>query len=375
VIPERKDAALQRLSAARGLLVAEYLQNASSRIERFGLDGRPKGELPLPGLGSGHLATTPDRIEAFLDFTSFNQPPAIYRVDLATGERRVWWRASVPFDPAPFEVEQVGYPSKDGTRISMFLVHRKGLKLDGCNPTFLYGYGGFDISTTPYFDGGMVPWLEAGGIYALPNLRGGGEYGEDWHRAGMLEKKQNVFDDFIAAAEWLIAKGYTRPERLAIFGASNGGLLIGAAVTQRPDLFAAGIAASPLLDMVRYQKFLRARNWTPEYGSSDDPKQLAWLLRYSPYHNVKSGVKYPALLITAGERDERVHALHARKMTARLQAATASDAEKRPILLQVDRDTGHGMGAPADKQIAQLVDQLSFFFWQTGGACTPKAVK
>jgi prolyl oligopeptidase len=375
VIAERKGAALQRLSAVPGLLVAEYLQNASSHIERFGLDGKPKGELPLPGLGSAGLAIAPDRTEAYLDFASFNEPPTLYRVDLATGERTVWWRASVPFDASALAVEQVWYPAKDGTRISMFLVHRKGLKLDGCNPTFLYGYGGFGISTTPFFDTGLLPWLEAGGVYALPNLRGGGEYGEEWHRAGMLERKQNVFDDFIAAAEWLIAQGYTRPERLGIFGASNGGLLIGAAVTQRPDLFAAGIAAVPLMDMVRAQRFLRARNWISEYGSSEDPRQLATLLAYSPYHHVKPGVRYPALLLTAGERDERVHALHARKMTARLQAATASDPGKKPILLQVDRDTGHGMGAPADKQIAELVDQLTFLTWQMGGSCTPKPVK
>ncbi|MBW8874734.1 MAG: S9 family peptidase [Acidobacteria bacterium] len=374
LIPERKDAALQSLSLAGGLLAAEYLKSATTHIERFGLDGKPKGELPLPGLGSAGLFATSEGPEAFLTFASFNEPPTIYQVDVATGERRVWWQASVPFDPASLEVEQVGYPSKDGTRISMFLVHKKGLKRDGCNPTLLYGYGGFGISTTPDFDAGMLPWLEAGGLYALPNLRGGGEYGEDWHRAGMLEKKQNVFDDFIAAAEWLIAQGYTRPEKLAILGGSNGGLLIGAAVTQRPDLFAAGVAQSPLLDMVRYQKFLRARNWIPEYGSSDDPKQLAWLLRYSPYHNVKSGVKYPALLIIAGEQDERVHALHARKMTARLQAATASDPDAKPILLQVDRDSGHGMGKSADKQIASAVDEISFEMWQTGmgGACAAR---
>ncbi|HEY4594538.1 MAG TPA: prolyl oligopeptidase family serine peptidase, partial [Thermoanaerobaculia bacterium] len=373
IIPERKDAALQSLSLARGLLVAEYLQNAATRLERFGLDGQSKGELPLPGLGTADvMATTPDRTEAFFDFSSFNAPGALYKVDLATGERKVWWRSNMPFDPAAVEIEQVEYLSKDGTRITMFLVHKKGLKLDGCNPTLLYGYGGFGISTTTYFDEGMVPWLEAGGVYALPNLRGGGERGEEWHRAGMLEKKQNVFDDFFAAAEWLIAKGYTRPERLAILGGSNGGLLIGAAVTQRPDLFAAGVAMVPLMDMVRYPKFLRARNWVPEYGSPDDPKELAVLLRYSPYHNVKSGVRYPALLLTAGERDERVHPLHARKMTALLQAATASDPALRPILLQVDRDTGHGMGSPADKQIAAAVDQMSFLMWQTGGECVAK---
>jgi prolyl oligopeptidase len=364
IVPERKDAALQTLYLSGNLLAAEYLKGASTRIERFGLDGKPKGELPLPGLGTAALTTTAEGTEAFLDFTSFNEPPTVYRVDLATGERRVWWRAGVPFDPASVEVEQVWYPSKDGTRISMFLVHGKGLKRDACNSTILYGYGGFGLSTTPYFDSSMVPWFEAGGLYALPNLRGGGEYGEDWHRAGMLEKKQKVFDDFLAAAEWLIANGYTRPERLGILGASNGGLLIGAAVTQRPDLFSAGLALVPILDMLRYHKFLRARNWISEYGSSGDPKQLAYLLRYSPYHNVKTGTKYPALLLTAGERDERVHPLHARKMTALLQAATASDPDAKPILLQVDRDTGHGMGAPADKILLSLTDQISFMMWQ-----------
>jgi prolyl oligopeptidase len=375
VIPEKQDAALQSVDLAGGLLVATYLKDASTRVERFALNGTSRGELPLPGLGSAGLSTAPDRTEAFLTYTSFNEPPSIYRVDLGTGERKPWWRAEMPFDPASLEVEQVWYPSKDGTRVSMFLIHRKGLKLDGCNSILLYGYGGFGISMTPGFDGSMIPWFEAGGVIAMPNLRGGGEYGEDWHRAGMLERKQNVFDDFIAAAEWLTAHGYTRPERLAIQGGSNGGLLIGAAVTQRPDLFSAAIANVPLMDMLRYHKFLRARNWVPEYGSSDDPKQLAYLLRYSPYHNVKEGVKYPALLITAGERDERVHPLHARKMTARLQAATSGDPETRPILLWVERDTGHGMGAPADQQLAGAVDQLSFLMWGTkmGEACSGTA--
>lgn len=372
VIPERKDAVLETLSNAAGsLLVARYLKNASTRVERFGLDGRSKGEIPLPGIGWAFLDTHPDQTEAFLSFMSFNEPMTLYRVGLATGERRVWWREELPFDPSTLAVEQVWYPSKDGTRISMFLVHKKGLKRDGCNPTLLYGYGGFGIPTTPHFDTGVVPWLEAGGVYALPNLRGGSEYGEDWHRAGMLEKKQNVFDDFIAAAEWLIANGYTRPERLGILGGSNGGLLIGAAVTQRPDLFSAGIAQVPILDMLRYHKFLRARNWTPELGSSDDPKQIGFLHRYSPYHNVKKGTKYPAMLLTAGERDERVHPLHARKMTALLQAATASDPEAEPILLQVDRESGHGMGAPADKGTRDAVDLISFLMWQlkVGEAC------
>jgi prolyl oligopeptidase len=248
----------------------------------------------------------------------------------------------------------------------MFVVHRKGLKLDGCNPTILDGYGGFSVSMTPYFDAGLIPWFEAGGVFALPNLRGGGEYGEAWHEAGMFERKQNVFDDFIAAAEWLIANGYTRPERLGITGASNGGLLTGAALTQRPDLFSAVVANVPLLDMLRFHNFLRARNWVSEYGSSADPRQFRYLLRYSPYQNVKKGTKYPATLFTAGEQDDRVHPLHARKMTALLQASTASDPAKEPILLLVDRESGHGFGAPVDKQLQRLTDEQSFFRWQLG---------
>ncbi len=346
--------------------MAVYLKNASTRIERFGLDGAPKGELPLRGIGTAGITTTPGRGEAFLSYSSFNEPLGLYRVDVATGERTLWWRGQTLVDPATLQVEQVWYPSKDGTRVSMFLVHKKGLKLDGCNPALLLGYGGFGLSMTPAYNGFALLWVDAGGVFALPNLRGGGEYGEAWHQAGILDRKQNVFDDFIAAAEWLVARGYTRPERLAANGASNGGLLIGAVATQRPDLFAAAIAGVPLLDMTRYHKFLRARNWIPEYGSSDDPRQLAYLLRYSPYHNVKEGVRYPALLMTAGERDERVHPLHARKMTARLQAATTGDPETRPILLWVDRDTGHGMGTPKDKGIAAAADELAFLMWGAG---------
>ena len=367
VIPEKKDAALQRLTlAGDDTLIAEYLANASSRIERYGLDGTPRGELPLPGLGTAGLSVSPDGVEGFLDYSSFNEPPSIYRVDLKTGERKAWWRSSVPVDPTAIEVRQAWYPSKDGTRVSMFLIHKKGLPLDGCRPTQLYGYGGFGISLTPGFDTAIVPWIEAGGVYAMANLRGGGEYGEAWHQAGMLERKQNVFDDFIAAALWLVESGYTRPERLGIVGGSNGGLLVGAALTQRPDLFSAAVAQVPILDMTHYHELLRARNWISEYGSSDDPAQLAYLLRYSPYQNVKSGTRYPAVLMTAGERDERVHPLHARKMTALLQKASASDPETKPILLLVDRDGGHGGGTPADKQIHDLVDQISFLGWQLG---------
>jgi prolyl oligopeptidase len=372
LIPERK-AALVSISQVGDLLAGTYVQDASTRIELFGLDGKSRGPLALPGIGSAELSGGPESSVGWLSYTSFNEPPSVYRVDLRSGERRLWWRQETPFDPSTLEVKQVWYPSKDGTRISMFVVHRKGLRLDGCNPTILEGYGGFAISMTPYFDAGHIPWFEQGGVFALPNLRGGGEYGEAWHEAGMFEKKQNVFDDFIAAAEWLIANGYTRPERLGISGASNGGLLTGAVLTQRPDLASAVVADVPLLDMLRFHNFLRARNWVSEYGSSADPRQFSYILRYSPYQNVKKGTRYPATLLTAGEQDDRVHALHARKMTALLQASTASDPDKEPILLLVDRESGHGYGAPIDKQLQGLIDHLSFFRWQLGmgQACEP----
>jgi prolyl oligopeptidase len=263
-------------------------------------------------------------------------------------------------------VKQVFYESKDGTRIPMFLVHKKGLKLDGTNPTLLNGYGGFSISRTPSFRATRFPWLESGGIYALANLRGGGEYGEDWHRAGMLEKKQNVFDDFIAAGEWLIENNYTSSEKLAIMGGSNGGLLTGAALVQRPDLFSAVIIAVPLLDMLRYQDFLMARYWVPEYGSAENAEHFPFLNAYSPYQNVKSGVAYPAVLLTAGENDSRVHHMHAMKMAARLQASTTADPEVDPVLLWVDRSAGHGAGKPLDLRVRDAADMSIFLRWQLG---------
>jgi prolyl oligopeptidase len=248
----------------------------------------------------------------------------------------------------------------------MFLVHKKGLAKTGDAPVLLTGYGGFNISYTPGFAATLFPWYEAGGVFAVPNLRGGGEYGDAWHEAGMLDKKQNVFDDFIAAAEWLIASKYTNPNRLAITGGSNGGLLTGAAVTQRPELFRAAAVLVPLLDMLRYQDFLMAQYWVPEYGSAVDPEQFKYLLAYSPYHHVKAGTKYPAVLLTAGENDKRVHALHARKMAAALQEATASDQGERPILLWVDRDAGHGQGKPLDLRIRDAADERIFEMWQLG---------
>ncbi len=245
----------------------------------------------------------------------------------------------------------------------MFLVHRRGLRLDGTHPTLLHGYGGFNISETPEFSRGIVVWLERGGVFAEANLRGGGEYGEAWHRAGMLDKKQNVFDDFVAAAEWLIASKYTSKERLAIRGGSNGGLLVGAALTQRPDLFRAVVCEVPLLDMVRYHNFQIARLWVPEYGSAESPEQFRWLYAYSPYHHVTPGTAYPAILLATAESDSRVDPMHARKMAARLQAATSSD---RPILLRTESKAGHGIGKPVGKQIEDATDIWSFLFWQLG---------
>lgn len=366
IIPQNESKVIEEVSAARGMLTVQYLVNATTRIERFALDGKALGELSLPGIGSAGISTDVDRTEAFLTFTSYNEPQSIYHVDLATNERVLWERPDVPVDPSLVEVKQVWYESKDGTKVSMFIVHRTGLELDGDNPTILNGYGGFNIPMTPYFSATMFPWFEGGGVYAVANLRGGGEYGESWHRAGMLEKKQNVFDDFIAAGEWLIANGYTKPERLGVAGGSNGGLLTGAVVTQRPDLFAAAISAVPLLDMIRYQDFLMARYWIPEYGSSEDPTQFKYLMAYSPYQHITPGTKYPAVLLTAGANDARVHPMHARKMAAAMQAATASDPDKDPILLWVDYDAGHGAGKPLHLRVRDVVDQRLFMMWQLG---------
>jgi prolyl oligopeptidase len=367
ILPERKDATIEDVALARGVLAVNYQVNATTQIRLFELDGTPRGDLELPGIGSASLHTEDDRTEAFLTFASFNTLPTIYRLDLASpAARTVWDKPDVPVDPSLVEVKQVFYPSKDGTRVSMFLVHRKGLTLDGNNPTLLYGYGGFANSMTPWFSATMFPWFEAGGVYAIPNLRGGGEYGETWHTGGMLDKKQNTFDDFIAAAEWLIANRYTSPKRLAIAGGSNGGLLTGAALTQRPELFAAVVSAVPLLDMLRYQEFLMARYWVPEYGSAENARQFAYLLKYSPYHRVEPGTHYPAVFLTAGENDTRVHPLHARKMAARLLAANDFDPTSNPVLLWVDRDAGHGMGKPLNLRVRDAADTRIFLMWQLG---------
>jgi prolyl oligopeptidase len=368
LVPEHEDAVIQAVGFAKGVFAVSYLKNASNAIEVFDLSGRSRGLLNQPGIGTASVSVEEDRTEAYLTFASYNYPTTIFRVDLGgpAAPAELWEKPDVPIDPAAIDVEQVWYPSKDGTKISMFLVHKKGLAKTGDAPVLLTGYGGFNISYTPGFAATLFPWYEAGGVFAVPNLRGGGEYGDAWHEAGMLDKKQNVFDDFIAAAEWLIANKYTNPNRLAITGGSNGGLLTGAAVTQRPELFRAAAVLVPLLDMLRYQDYLKAQYWVPEYGTSANPEQFKYLLAYSPYHHVKAGTKYPAVFLTAGENDHRVHALHARKMAAALQEATASDQGERPILLWVDRDAGHGQGKPLDLRIRDAVDERIFEMWQLG---------
>ena len=357
---------IQGYSPVGGKLFVRYLENVVPRVRAFDPDGRPAGEVSLPGIGSvNDLQGRWGSREAFFAFSSFVVPQTIYRYDTRTKARRVWARQRVPIASDRFTVEQVRYASKDGTQVPMFLVRRKDLRLDGSNPTLLTGYGGFTLSQTPAFAARAAAWVERGGVYALAALRGGGEFGEEWHRAGMLEKKQNVFDDFLGAAEWLIARRYTSPERLAISGGSNGGLLVGAAMTQRPDLFAAVVCSYPLLDMLRYQRFLVARYWVPEYGSAEDPEQFRYLRAYSPYHRVEKGTRYPAVLFITGDADTRVAPLHARKMTALLQASTA-DPEERPVILHYDTKAGHsrGINTPVSKQIDDLTDELSFLFWQ-----------
>lgn len=367
VIPERDDRVLDSVDAAAGRLAVNWLKDAHNRIEIFDLEGRSQGEIELPGLGSAGISLAGERTtEAFVRYESFNEPDSIYHADIATRELDLWERPEVPVDHSVLTVRQARFESKDGTEVPMFIVHRRDLDPDEPHPTILSGYGGFNISRTPTFNPALFPWLEGGGVYAIANLRGGGEYGEAWHRAGMLENKQNVFDDFIAASEWLIDNGYTDRDRLGILGGSNGGLLTGAAVVQRPDLYSAVISAVPLLDMLRYQHFLMAKYWVPEYGSAEDAGQFEYLLDYSPYHNVESGTAYPATFLTAGAHDTRVHAMHARKMAARLQHASTGDPEKDPILLWVEREAGHGQGKPLRLRIRDNADMLSFAAWQLG---------
>jgi prolyl oligopeptidase len=345
-----------------GALFASYLVDATSRFFRFDLEGGSRTEIPLPTLGSlGGLGGEWDGQELFYGFSSFTVPPTIYRYDLLTGTSSLWGRVQAGIDPEDYEIHQVRCTSRDGTRLPLFVVHRRGLVADGHRPTLLTGYGGFNVSLTPGFSRSTFLWLQSGGVYAVANLRGGGEYGTAWHEAGRLGHKQNVFDDFLAAARWLIDAGYTCPQRLAIMGGSNGGLLVGAALTQRPDLFRAVVCSVPLLDMLRYHRFRLARLWVSEYGSSEDPQQFSWLYAYSPYHRVQEGRDYPAVLLLTGESDSRVDPMHARKMAARLQQAQASD---KPILLRVETRSGHGAGKPLAKILDEATDTWTFLFDQ-----------
>lgn len=358
------DDTLESVVASKDALVALYLRDASSRVRVFSLAGAPLREVELPGLGTvGSIQGRYDQADVYLSFTSFLSPTKVLRHHVATAKTAVWQALTAPVDTSPFTVEQVRYPSKDGSEIPMFLVHRKDLVRDGSHPTLLYGYGGFNVSLTPGFAAWVGPFIEAGGIYAVANLRGGGEYGEAWHRQGMLAAKQNVFDDFAAAAEYLIRTGITSSQRLAISGRSNGGLLVAAAITQRPELFKAAVCGVPLTDMVRYHLLQIARLWIPEYGSPDQADDLRWLYAYSPYHHVKDGTRYPATLIFSAESDTRVDPMHARKFAARLQQATAGQV---PILLRIEGKAGHGAGKPIAKLIAQYTDELAFLFEQLG---------
>ncbi len=368
LIPET-DAVLQSVAVTGGKLFLQYEHNVASELKLFSLDGKKLADIPQPAIGNVFSASGRyDRNEVFFGFQSFTVPPTIYRYDLATSKSTIWTAVDAPsIDPSAYDVRQEWYASKDGTRIPMFIVSKKGLARNGKNPTLLSGYGGFNVSSSPAFNRSAYLWMEHGGVYAVANLRGGSEFGEDWHRAGMLEKKQNVFDDFIAAAEYLIAQKYTDRDHLAINGGSNGGLLMGVMITQRPDLFRAVVCQVPLLDMLRYQNFQIAKLWIPEYGSADDPKQFDWLYAYSPYHHVKPGQEYPAILFMTADTDTRVDPMHAKKMAALLQAEAKNGASKdKPILLRIDTKAGHGQGKPVAKQVEDTTDMYSFLFWQLG---------
>ena len=363
IVPERRDATLGSASIVGGKLALSYLKDVVSHLEIHELDGALAREVTLPGIGTAsHLAGDEDDDEAYYSFESFTFPPEIYRTSVQRGGAEVYFRLSVPVDPKPYLVEQVFAASKDGTRVPIFVVRRKDQPLDGSAKTILYGYGGFLVSLQPTFSASLYAFLERGGVYALANLRGGAEYGEDWHRAGMLDKKQNVFDDYIAAAEHLIKAGYTSKGKLAIRGGSNGGLLVGAAETQRPDLFGAVLCGVPLLDMVRYHLFGSGKTWISEYGSAEDAAQFKTLYGYSPYHHVVPGTKYPATLVLSADSDDRVDPMHARKFAAALQAATTGG----PVLLRIEKHAGHGGADMVKATVEMLADEYSFALEQLG---------
>jgi prolyl oligopeptidase len=363
IIPQAPET-LTRVSIVNHQFICSYLKDARSQVKIFSLSGSFIREVALPGIGSaGGFGGKRADTETFYSFTSYTAPGTIFRYDLTTGTSTVFRQPEVDFNPDDYETRQVFYASKDGTRVPMFISHKKGLKLNGQNPTLLYGYGGFNISLTPGFSVANLAWMEMGGVYAVPNLRGGGEYGEEWHRAGTKLQKQNVFDDFIAATEWLIANKYTSPKRLAISGGSNGGLLVGACMTQRPDLFAATLPAVGVMDMLRFHKFTIGWAWTSDYGSADDPDEFKALYAYSPLHNLKPGMKYPATMVTTADHDDRVVPAHSFKFAAALQAAHAG---KSPTLIRIETKAGHGAGKPTAKLIEEAADKWAFLVNELG---------
>jgi prolyl oligopeptidase len=358
IVPEDRESTIAGVDIVGGHLVVNRLRKAQSELEVRTLDGAFVRTIALPATGTtSGMSGLPDEDTGYFSFTSFTEPGAIYRVSIADGTVEEWSRVELPIDTSPYVTRQVTYTSKDGTPVTMFLIHHRDVTPDGARPTILYGYGGFNVPLTPAFSSARMVWLERGGVYAIANLRGGGEYGEDWHRDGMLDRKQNVFDDFLAAARWLIDQRWTSPRHLAIQGGSNGGLLVGAAMTQAPELFRAVVCAVPLLDMVRFHKFGSGATWIPEYGDPEIAEQFRVLYAYSPYHRVREGVAYPALLMLSADSDDRVDPMHARKLTAAVQHATSSDA---PVLLRIEENAGHG-GADLVKQaIEQAADTYLF---------------
>lgn len=365
VISEKKEL-LEGVNSAGGKLFASYLKDASSKVYQLSMDGKTEHEIKLPAIGSagGFSGEKTDK-ELFYTFTSFTYPTTIYRYTIASGKSDLFRKSEVKFSVDDYVTKQVFYTSKDGTKVPMFITHKKNLVLDGSNLTYLYAYGGFNISLTPSFSAKMMVFLENGGIYAIPNLRGGGEYGENWHKGGMLEKKQNVFDDFIGAAEYLINEKYTSSQKLAIAGGSNGGLLVGAAMTQRPELFKVALPAVGVMDMLRYHKFTIGWGWAVEYGSSDNEGQFKYLIKYSPIHNLKEGVNYPATLVTTADHDDRVVPAHSFKFAATLQEKYKGD---NPVLIRIESKAGHGAGKPTSKQIEEAADIWSFVWYNMGVA-------
>ncbi|MFH7025903.1 MAG: prolyl oligopeptidase family protein [Heteroscytonema crispum UTEX LB 1556] len=357
VIPQTTET-LESVGILNNQFVADYLKDARSQVKIFDLNGAFVREVELPGIGSvGGFGGKRHDTETFYSFTSFTSPGTIYRYDMVTGKSQVFRQPEVDFNPADYETKQVFYSSKDGTQVPMFITHKKGIKLDGNNPTYLYAYGGFNASMTPSFSVSLLVWMEMGGVYAMPNIRGGGEYGEEWHQAGMKHNKQNVFDDFIAAAEWLIGNGYTKTDKLAIAGGSNGGLLVGACMTQRPDLFGAALPAVGVMDMLRFHKFTIGWAWVSEYGSPDNPEDFKALYAYSPLHNLKPDTAYPATLITTADHDDRVVPAHSFKFAAALQASHVGD---KPVLIRIETKAGHGAGKPTAKIIEEAADKWAF---------------